>query len=443
MALNIVISILVWGTSAVVLLSILFTGGMPFPSFLTNTEKRKKTFSFLDKSQMSLKSDTQKGIFKYLEIFGSAFVLRIGMILFAAVALCLFMDSELDLETFLGKFVIWDANSYVNIAKGGYTEYLENGEPITLVFFPLYSMFIRIVNGITFGTGDVRIAGLVTSALCFSAGCCFLYAMVAKNYGKEVARKSVLYLSISPFGFFFGTLMSESAFFFMICLCLYLINEKKWWMFSIAGILCALARMQGVLILIPACIQWFETYKPLEQLRKKNGKKVWEDIYKRLVFVPLPILGTLIYLYINYRVAGDAFAFLDYQRRYWHHGYQYIGKAMGLNFENALTGGLTMQRVGMWIPQLFFFLLALGLAIYGVKRHENKLVAYLLAYTVVSYSLDWLISGPRYMLCAVPMWVILGELGSRFKRLDRVITILSPILMGIYFVGYLFMRQIV
>lgn len=443
MALNILISVLVWGTSAVVLLSILITGGMPIPSFLTNAAKKKKVFSFLDKSQMYQNRDTL-GKLKYLEIFGSAFVLRIGMVLFAAVALCLFMDVEtLDLETFLDKFVIWDSNSYVNIAKGGYTEYIENGEPIMLVFFPLYSMFIRVVNSVTFGMGDVRIAGLLTSALCFSAGCCFLYAMVAKNYGKEAAGKATLYLSISPFGFFFGTLMSESAFFFTICLCLYLINEKKWWMFSIAGILCALARLQGVFILIPACIQWFETYKPFEQLRKKNGKKVWEDVYKRLVFIPLPILGTLIYFYINYRVAGDAFAFLDYQRRYWYHGYQYIGKAIGLDFTNALTGGLTMERVGMWIPQLFFFLLALGLAIYGVKRYENKLIAYLLAYTVVSYSLDWLISGPRYMLCAVPMWIFLGELGSRYKRLDRLITILSPILMGIYYVGYLFMKQIV
>lgn len=45
-------------------------------------------------------------------------------------------------------------------------------------------------------------------------------------------------------------------------------------------------------------------------------------------------------------VAGDAFAFLNYQRRYWYHGYQYIGKAIGLDVNNALTGGLTMERAG-------------------------------------------------------------------------------------------------
>lgn len=438
MVLNVVMSALIWGTSAIVLLSILFTGGVPLPA------KWKQKLAFMDKTEAYRVNFSPKRS-SYAEIFCSAFVFRIAMIFFAAVAICLFavdgdVVTELSLDDFLDKFVIWDANSYVNIAKGGYTQYLENGEPITLVFFPFYSCLIKMVSIVV---RDVRMAGLLTSALCFSVGCCFLYAYTCKNYGKEIARKAVLYLSVSPFGFFFGTLMSESAFFMMICICLYLMNENKWWMYAVAGVLCALTRMQGVLIMIPAIIHWFEEYKPIYHIRKKDWRTFWQDVYKKLIFVPVPIVGTLIYLYINYRVAGDAFVFLDYQRRYWSHGYQYIGEALKLDFQNALTGGLTMQKVGMWIPQLFFFLLALGLSIYGVRKHENKLVAYLLAYTVVSYSLDWLISGPRYMLTAVPMWIMLGELGNRCRRLDRAITILSPILMGIYFVGYLFMKQIV
>ena len=433
MALNIIISILIWGTAAVVVLSILCTGGLPLPAPLGPKA------SFLDKTGR-FRSGFAPARSDYVKIFSSAFVLRVVMALFAAIAICLFMGEEtLSFEEFLNKFVIWDANSYVNIAKGGYTEYLENGEPITLVFFPFYSVLIRLVN---FIIPEVRLAGLVTSALCFSTGCCFLYAYTAKNYGEEIAKKAVFYLSVSPFGFFFGTLMSESTFFMMICICLYLINENKWWMFSVAGILCALSRMQGVLIIVPACIHWFEQYRPIYNIRKKNGKRVWEDIYKRMIFLPLPVVGTLIYLYVNHRVAGDAFAFLDYQRRYWSHGYEYIGKAIRLDIENALTGGLSMVRVSIWIPQLVFFLLAVGLCVYGIKNHENKLVGYLLAYTVVSYSLDWLISGSRYMLSAVPMWIFLGALGNRFKWLDRAVTVLSPILMGIYFVGYLFMRQI-
>lgn len=429
--LNIVMSLLIWGTSAIVLVSILVTGGVPFDS---------KRFAYLNKTGLFQKNEpmTKKG---YVELFFSSFALRVFMVLFAAVAMCLFMEDEsLSLDAFLDKFVIWDANSYVDrIAKGGYASYTENGEPITLVFFPFYSCLIKLLS---FVVGNLRVAGLLTSALCFSAGCCFLFAYTNQSYGKDIAKKAVLYISISPFGFYFGTLLSESTFFMMICLCLYLLSKNRWCLFSIAGIFCTLTRIQGILILIPACIHWFEEYRPIECIRKKDWNTFWQLIYKKLVFIPLPIVGILIYLYINYRVAGNAFAFLDYQRRYWSHGYQYIGQALKLDFQNALTGDLTMQKVSIWIPQLFFFLLAIGLCIYGIRRHENKLLAYLLAYTVVSYSVDWLISGARYMLTAIPMWIILAELGSRHRRLDYAITTLSPILMGIYFVGYLFMRQI-
>lgn len=436
MLVNFMISLLVWGSSFVVLLSILVTGGMPLPEKLTG---RKLSLSFLDKSRQYHHADIPSKK-DYLEVFASAFVFRAMMLLFAIASIALFMQEEsLSLQDILDKFVIWDANSYVNIAKGGYTEYLENGEPITLVFFPFYSMLIRVIMILI---PNAELAGLVTSALCFSTGCCFMYAYTTECYGRQVAGKAVFYLSISPFAFFFGTLMSESAFFMMISICLYLMQKRKWWAFSIAGIFCALTRMQGVFIIIPACIHWFEEYKPLQQIRQKNWKTLWKDIYQRLVFVPLPIIGTLIYLAINQKIAGNAFAFMDYQRRYWSHGYQYIGKAMKLNIQNALTGDITMLRISIWIPQLFFFVLALGLCIYGLKRYENKLLAYLLAYTVVSYSLDWLISGSRYMLSAVPLWIFLGELGKRYPRLDRFLSILFPILMGIYYVAYFAMRQV-
>lgn len=429
--LNVAASILIWGTSLIVLLSILATGGVTF---------RSKRLSWLDKSKLFHSSEpiSKKG---YLELFFSSFALRMFMILFAALAMCLFMQEEsLTLKAFLDKLVIWDANSYVDyIAKGGYSFYKENGEPITLVFFPMYSCLIRAVSVIV---GNLRVAGLLVSALCFSAGCCFLFAYTNQSYGKDIAKKAVLYLSISPFGFYFGTLLSESTFFMMLCLCLYLISKNRWFWFAVAGVLCTLTRIQGVLILIPACIHWFEEYRPIEKIRKKDGKTFWQLIYKKLIFIPIPMIGIAIYLYINYRVAGNAFAFLDYQRRYWSHGYQYIGKALKLDFVNALTGDLTLTKVSIWIPQLFFFLLAIGLCIYGLKKHQNKLLAYLLAYTVVSYSVDWLISGARYMLTAVPMWIILAELGGRHPKLDYAIRTLSPILMGIYFVGYLFMKQI-
>lgn len=433
MMINVVMSALIWGTALVVLMSILFTGGAPIPV------SWKKKGAFLDKSD-NCRTGVLPSKKECFEVFGSAIVIRIVMLLFAAVAICLFMEQQsLTLKAFLDRFVVWDAQWYTSIAEGGYKKYMQDGQPITLVFFPLYSYMMRYLGIVL---GDIRVAGLVISILCYAFGCCFMYAFTCRNYGKEVAKKAVLYLSISPFGFFFGTIMTEGLFFMLICMCLYFMNENKWALFAIVGIFCALTRMQGILIIIPACIHWFEEYKPIESIRKKDWKTFWQNLVKRLLWIPVPIIGILIYLYVNYRVTGDAFKFLEYQKGNWTHQYQYIGKALILDFQNAFTGDLTMLRVGLWIPQALFFLLGLGLCIYAVKRFENKLIAYLLANMVVSYSLDWLLSGSRYLLTAVPLWIILAELGTRSKRLDRAITILTPILMGIYYVGYIFWKQI-
>ena len=109
MALNIIISILIWGTAAVVVLSILCTGGLPLPAPLGPKA------SFLDKTGR-FRSGFAPARSDYVKIFSSAFVLRVVMALFAAIAICLFMGEEtLSFEEFLNKFVIWDANSYVNI----------------------------------------------------------------------------------------------------------------------------------------------------------------------------------------------------------------------------------------------------------------------------------------------------------------------------------------
>lgn len=433
---NVIVSTIIWGLAIALFASILVTGGLPLG------KKAEKKLAFLDKSTLYRKEQYHPEQKDYIGVFWFSIAIRIGMLLFAVVAICLFMDQQtLKWNDFWNRFVIWDANSYINIAKGGYTQYLENNEPITLVFFPLYSVLIRGFHLIN-ANADYRVIAVFVSMVCYAIGNCFFYGFTAKQFGKNVAKTAVFLLMISPFGFFFGTIMSESVFFMMIAICLYLLQQRKWWLFGVAGILCALARMQGVLIIIPACICWFESCRPIEKLRKKEWKAFWKDCYTKGITLFLPILGTLSYLLINKKVAGDAFAFTGYQRKYWYHGYMYIGKAVKNHLSHCFTNGISMTTFSMFIPQMLFFILAIVLCYYAFNKMDNMLVCYLLAFTVVSYSLDWLISGSRYMLTALPMWIILALICEKHEWIKKVIYVLSPALMGVYYVGYLFMKQI-
>lgn len=191
--------------------------------------RQEKKLAFLDKSTLYRKEQYHPEQKDYIGVFWFSIAIRIGMLLFAVVAICLFMDQQtLKWNDFWNRFVIWDANSYINIAKGGYTQYLENNEPITLVFFPLYSVLIRGFHLIN-ANADYRVIAVFVSMVCYAIGNCFFYGFTAKRFGKNVAKTAVFLLMISPFGFFFGTIMSESVFFMMIAICLYLLQQRKWW----------------------------------------------------------------------------------------------------------------------------------------------------------------------------------------------------------------------
>lgn len=220
---NVIVSTIIWGLAIALFASILVTGGLPLG------KKAEKKLAFLDKSTLYRKEQYHPEQKDYIGVFWFSIAIRIGMFLFAVVAICLFMDQQtLKWNDFWNRFVIWDANSYINIAKGGYTQYLENNEPITLVFFPLYSVLIRGFHLIN-ANADYRVIAVFVSMVCYAIGNCFFYGFTAKQFGKNVAKTAVFLLMISPFGFFFGTIMSESVFFMMIAICLYLLQQRKWW----------------------------------------------------------------------------------------------------------------------------------------------------------------------------------------------------------------------
>ena len=55
---------------------------------------------------------------------------------------------------------------------------------------------------------------------------------------------------------------------------------------------------------------------------------------------------------------------------------------------------------------------------------------------MINYSVTWLVSGGRYMLCALPLFVILGELVSRHKKVYPWLIAGFSILMAIYLGGF-------
>lgn len=220
--------------------------------------------------------------------------------------------------------------------------------------------------------------------------------------------------------------------------------KKHYWLAAgIVGILCSLCRVQGVLLFGVAGIEFFVWYKPFSMLKQKKGKELLKLLFTKGICLFLIPVGNLVYFYINYRVEGNPFQFSVYQEEHWYHSTTYFTNALkeiwGYAFAESTKNTMTAS---IWIPELILFALALILMFYGLRRHPLKYTAFLFVYTIINYSVTFLISGGRYMSCAFPLFMVLGEILDRHPKIYNVAVAVSSMLFAIYMAGFLSWKQI-
>ena len=379
---------------------------------------------------------------EYVRVAVAAVLFRIVIYLISAAAMRLYLDDATPVNgaQFIQEWLKWDAYNYTRIAELGYGGYQENGMFTTLVFFPLYSWILKAFN---FVIPNIYASALVASALCFTVGACYFYGAIALDYGKEIAKKSLIYLSVFPFAFFFGAMMPESTFFMLATACFYYTKKHKWWLVGVTGALACLSRMQGAVLMVVAGVEWMEYYKPFVMLKEKQGKELVKNIFTKAIWIPFMLAGTCIYFYMNYKVTGNPFKFLEYQSAIWGQRAQYFGTTVSEIWNRAFGGEVTgVTRIAVWIPAIVLFILAAVLLLYGMRRIDNKYMAFFVVYVIMNYMPSWLMSSGRYMSVAFPMFLVLAVFSDKHKEADKWIMSVSAVLFGVILMGFLTWKQI-
>lgn len=428
MIISVLSSIAIWSAVFVIALRIITNSGIALPN--------NKVISALtcNKSLGSAHQTTHKEI---ISVFLLAFAFRIAVFLFSICAMYMFNDNINGFGDILEQYMKWDANNYFRIANVGYSGFDIDGDFTTIVFFPLYPWIMKIVNLIF---RDLRVSGLLTSFALYSGACCFLYKLFSIDYSKSVAVRAIVYLSVFPHALFFGTLMNESMLLFTSAATLYYIRKHKWYLVGIWGAAAALSRMVGILLAIPAAVEWLEHYKIFEKLKNKDIKSVWKLFYSKGLWIFLMLLGTGIYLLCNYKVTGNCFKFLEYQEKYWNNGSCYFGSGITKMFTNAFTSD--QSQFDIWIPETLSIIFVISTLLYGIRRNRSMYSAFLAVYIIINTGFDWPISVARYMTCAIPAFLFLSDFSERHKWTEPIITALMAIGLGIYLTGYLCWKQI-
>lgn len=311
-----------------------------------------------------------------------------------------------------------DIPHYVNIAKNWYHATGENANEI--VFFPLYPLLMKFFY---LFCRNYVVAGVLVSNVCLAVGSVYFYRLLEMEYGSECAWEGTILLTLFPVGFFMIGAYTESLFIMLTAACLYYIRQKRWSIAGITGMLAALSRSQGIVLLVPA------VYEICLQFRKKENR-TWTAGWVCLIPV-----GTLFYLLMNQVIYGKWNKFLEFQAAEpWYNTSQWISE----NLVQHYSMGIQYPYLGVIIywAQIFLYFGAMLLLFYGLhKQVRTSYIALGGAYIFVTYLHGWMISGPRYMMSCLPLYLIVASQSSRIGK--RMLLIAFGILTLFFHMWYI------
>lgn len=329
---------------------------------------------------------------------GKIFLGLLMVFLLVQLLVYLFRLAQGDSAGFLPGLDFWlnlDTGRYFSIAEQGYAPN-EN-----LVFFPAYPLLIRFLNMFT---GKSMYSALLASALLYAGSGCVMYRLLKLDFSEKTALHTIKYMAILPAAFFFSAPMSESLFLFFCVCCAYFARSGKWTLGCVFGALAAFTRSLGVLTVAFLVLEAVSG-----AVRDGTGRKQWVRRFLAILLVPL---GTLAYLWINYRVTGNPFKFMEYEARVWGQSMGFFFGVAAMQVDNALAMlGTPYYRdaLGIWLPNAAYSFSVLILMAVAAKKLRPSYTAWFIVYYVIAMGASFLISAPRYLVAALPIYPALAQ----------------------------------
>jgi len=165
-------------------------------------------------------------------------------------------NSTLIGRAFIDVWLRWDAVHYMNIAAFGYQR-VGVGDT---VFFPLYPYLVGGLSKIT--TVNVTLVGIFVSSIATFIALICLYDLVILLFNDaKLAQWSIILLVCYPTAFFLHAPYTDALFIMCSVASILMMVRKKHILAGLIACAAGLIRPQGVLLLIPMAILYFEAYR--------------------------------------------------------------------------------------------------------------------------------------------------------------------------------------
>jgi hypothetical protein len=316
----------------------------------------------------------------------------------------------------------WDGAHYARIAREGYAHRWETA------FFPLFPILEHILaTNILQNPYAAGVAGIIIANLCALAAFALLRILVEREFGRETAQRTLLYLAVFPTAFFLAASYAESLF-LLLSIGAFLCLRRGYWL--PAGLLAALAtltRPVGILLIIPFLVEYYAIFKRSREAGQSPPLRTLGSMIGGLALPVLALGGFSLYekaLFGSFAATASAQASGG-------------GRSFALPIVGFARAGVALIQQGLLptydqahiLADGAFTLLFIALAVVTWRRLPLSYVLYSWAMALLVISTpahNWyaLLSNMRYMLVVFPIFIVLGQWGAN-RTIERIIFILS------------------
>ena len=319
--------------------------------------------------------------------------------------------SSFNLPYYVWTFANFDGVHYIRIAQDGYEQ------KFTQVFFPLYPILIHLFSYATFG--NLLIAALVVANIAFLGGLLIFYRMILEIYNQKTAVWAVSFLLAFPTSFYFGSAYSEGLFYFLIVGYFYLIYRKRIVLASLLGGFASATRLIGVFLVL--------SLKPKFKISH----------FLPFLIIPAGLISYMLYLTLVFK---NPLYFISAQQVFGQErstqGIVLLPQVFWRYFKIiTTTSGAPLLNASFELISTVFALVLLALA---YKKVKGEWLIFSVASVLVPTLSGTLVSMPRYILVAFPIFIVLAQIKNTLAKIFilSIFFILLVVLTALFTRGY-------
>ena len=358
-------------------------------------------------------------------------VTYVGYILLTAPK---YSSNPVDIVGILASWNHWDAANYVRIAQFGYQT------PYDVAFFPLFPLLITAFAHIL-GSWSYLLVGTIISNAALLGALFVIYQLAVEAGGEQVAQRTLLYLCIFPTAFYFFAPYNESLFLLLTASTFLAMRQQRWWLAGLLGLLAALTRSAGILLVIPYMVELWTTRESITASR--------QNMLFRISPILLIPLGTALYAIYCWHISGNPLDFIAVQSHWGRHTtwpWQGIWQSLTEIFWYQPFGSFNEVHNLLDLSATLAFI---ALAIVGKNKLRASYSFWMglaLLYMILSpatVALDPLESNQRFVLEMFPAFITLSMLGIKHPRLHQAIMLAFPSLLATLSILFIMNRWMV